>query len=108
MKLEEFVDSRRGRWSELEASMNRVGRRRFRQMPVSEISRMAALYRSASSDLAIATRDFPDEQVHAYLNNLCVKANALISQGEPLRLGAIADFLKAGFPRVFRRNLRFF
>jgi uncharacterized membrane protein SpoIIM required for sporulation len=99
---EAFITERRQRWAELEASVKRAKRGRLRAMPADDIERFGLLLRHASSDLAIARRDFPDSAVTEYLNTLCARAHPLLYRGTPIRIRAIGDFYARGLPRAFR------
>lgn len=102
MTLERFVAERRARWAELEAAVKRARRGRLRGTPAQEIERFGLLLRHAASDLAIARRDYPDAEVTAYLNTLCVRAHPLLYRGTPMRLSSIPGFYARGLPRAFR------
>jgi uncharacterized membrane protein SpoIIM required for sporulation len=77
-------------------------------MSVSDVERMDALYRQASSDLAIATRDFPDDNITLYLNGLCARAYALLHPGATPHVRDIPGFFAKTLPQTFRRNIKFF
>jgi uncharacterized membrane protein SpoIIM required for sporulation len=108
MKLDEFEAPRRQRWDELAQATKVAARGRLRSMSVADIERMDALYRAASSDLAIASRDFPDDNITLYLNGLCSRAYALLHPGDVPRTRDIWGFFARTFPQTFRRNIRFF
>jgi uncharacterized membrane protein SpoIIM required for sporulation len=102
MTLETFVAERKGRWEELETAVKRARRGRLRALPAADIERFGLLVRHASSDLAIARRDFPGAAVTEYLNALCARAHPLLYRGAPLRLSSIPAFYARGLPRTFR------
>jgi len=108
MKVDEFEASRRQRWEELAQAIKVAARGRLRSMSVADIERMDALYGMTSSDLAIASRDFPDDNVMLYLNGLCARAYALLHPGDVPHAGDIWGFFARTFPQTFRRNIRFF
>jgi hypothetical protein len=64
-------------------------------------------YRQATSDLAMAQRDFPRHQVTGYLNQLVGRAHAVIYRDEPLQANRLSRFALRGFPRLFRKTLPF-
>ena len=68
---------------------------------------MGYLYRRATSDLAVARRDFPDDRCVPYLNALVTRAHAGIYQSAPLKRNIIRHFFLCGFPTLFRANLPF-
>ena len=66
---------------------------------------MGLLYRALTSDLALAQRDFPNQQVTRYLNQLVGRAHTLIYRGEPLRRRQLTHFYRRGFPQLYRAIL---
>jgi len=102
MTVEAFIASRQARWAELEAAVSRARRGRLRSMRAEEIERFGTLVRAASSDLAIAQRDFADAAVTEYLNALVARAYPLLYRGAPLRLSGLVEFYRRGLPRTFR------
>src|SRR5205807_10590267 len=68
MTVDAFIAERRARWAELENAVKHARRGRLRSLPASELERFGQLLRRASSDLAIAPREFPDAAITEYLN----------------------------------------
>ena len=56
----------------------------MRKLSTADIEQMASLYRAASSDLALAKRDFPTHPITRALNQLVARTHALMYQGEAL------------------------
>ncbi|NEP84536.1 MAG: stage II sporulation protein M [Okeania sp. SIO3B3] len=103
MHVDKFHQTRKQDWQTLTNLLNRgVGR-----LSPEDIQTMGRLYRAATSDLALAQRDFPNHRVTTYLNQLVARAHAVIYRSEPLAFNRIWGFVTAGFPRVFRETLRF-
>jgi uncharacterized membrane protein SpoIIM required for sporulation len=73
-----------------------------------EVQEMGLLYRSVTSDLAVAHREFPRHQVTTFLNQLVARGHATIYQGEPLALRRLKHYVLVGFPAAFRESLPFF
>lgn len=69
-----------------------------------EIRELGQLYRSATSDLALAQRDFPQAEVTLYLNQLVGRAHAAVYQSEPLQANRLRRFVTHGYPRLFRET----
>jgi uncharacterized membrane protein SpoIIM required for sporulation len=107
MTLDAFIATRQGRWAELEERIT-AARKGIRSLPASSLERFGVLLRHASSDLAIARRDYPDAAITEYLNSLCSRAYPLLYRGSPLRVGAITSFFATGLPRAFRAALPYF
>ncbi len=72
-----------------------------------ELRALGALYRAAAADLALAQRDFPHHEVTPFLNHLVGRAHHRVYRGSSLGRGRIRDFLRAGFPQLFRRHWRY-
>ncbi|TMF16314.1 MAG: stage II sporulation protein M [Chloroflexi bacterium] len=102
MTVDAFIAERRARWAELENAVKHARRGRLRALPASELERFGLLLRHASSDLAIARREFPDAAITEYLNTLCARAHPLLYRGAPLRLSTVTHFYATGLPRAFR------
>ena len=102
MTIDAFIASRRQRWSDLEAMLRRGRRGHLRDIPAADLERFGLLYRDAASDLAIARRDFADEEVTVFLNNLCGRAHPMLFRSPPLRVHDIARGFLVGVPRAFR------
>jgi uncharacterized membrane protein SpoIIM required for sporulation len=102
MTRDAFVATRRNRWAEFEAMVQRGRRGRLRDVPSQELERFGALYREAASDLAIARRDFPDDDIATYLNDLCARAHPMLYRSPPLRPRDLVQWLVVGIPQAFR------
>ncbi|HEX4754394.1 MAG TPA: stage II sporulation protein M [Candidatus Dormibacteraeota bacterium] len=102
MTVEAFIAARRERWQELETLL-RTGRRgRLRDVPAAQLERFGALYRDAASDLAIARRDFPDQDITVFLNNLCARAHPVLFRSSPVHAPDLVRGFLLGIPRTFR------
>jgi uncharacterized membrane protein SpoIIM required for sporulation len=106
MNSDEFYQSRRQEWELLSRLVER-GQQDIRRLSTQDIERFASLYRAASSDLALAKRDYPRHQITRYLNQLVARAHAILYQGEPLAFNRLVDFALRGFPRLFRETFIF-
>ncbi len=104
--IDRFVDERTARWERLAALLRR-GRRDARALLAEEVLELGRLYRTASSDLAIAQRDYPHDRATAALNGLVSEAHALVYSEPQVPWKALRDFARRDFPRIVRANLRF-
>ena len=107
MTVDAFIATRRERWAQLEAMLQRSRRGRLRDTPAAELERFGALYREAASDLAIARRDFPDDDVATYLNDLCARAHPMLFRSPPVRPRDLVRWFAVGIPRAFRARRRY-
>jgi uncharacterized membrane protein SpoIIM required for sporulation len=103
---DDFVASRKSDWGELEALL--AGGKALHTMSAPAISRVAALYRSVCADLVRAQGAGYGPEVVSLLDGLAARAHNALYSAPPYRLGAIADLVRADFPRALRRHARFF
>jgi len=106
MRVEQFVTGRQADWERLAALLRR-SRGGLRRLSAAELEELGLLYRAATSDLALAQRDFARHPVAAYLNQLISQAHAVIYRGEPLGWRRVARFFGVTFPRLYRQALPF-
>lgn len=106
MNVDEFYQSRRQEWELLNTLVERA-QKDARRLSTADIARMAGMYRAASSDLALAKRDFPRHRVTRYLNQVVARAHSVMYQGEPLAWKHILNFVLRDFPRLFRETFIF-
>jgi uncharacterized membrane protein SpoIIM required for sporulation len=106
MNVEKFTQSRQGDWKQLTELLRR-SQRAIGQLSPDEVKRLGQLYRSTTSDLALAQREFPNHRVTAYLNQLVAQAHAVVYRSEPLALRRLVRFAKEGFPRIYRETFPF-
>jgi len=103
MHMVEFYQSRKGDWEALSTLLDQ-SQKDMRGLSEAQVRDLARLYRAATSDLALAQRDFPRHEITAYLNQLVARAHAMVYRGEPLALKRLWHFATIGFPRLFRET----
>ncbi len=101
MNLELFLQQRRPSWQRMEELM-RQAQRSPRSLAGPQLDELGTLYQAVTADLALAQRDFPNQQVTLYLNQLVGRAHTLIYRGEPLRWRQIKTFYRTQFPQLYR------
>jgi uncharacterized membrane protein SpoIIM required for sporulation len=79
----------------------------MRGLSEAQVHDISRLYRAATSDLALAKRDFPRNEITVYLNQLVARAHAVVYRSEPLALKRLWHFVTKGFPRLFRETWGF-
>jgi uncharacterized membrane protein SpoIIM required for sporulation len=77
----------------------------LRNLSTQELDELGLLYRSITSDLALAQRDFPNQQVTHYLNQLVGRAHSLIYRSKPLRWQQLVHFYRSEFSQLYRKLL---
>lgn len=107
MQVDAFVVARRTRWEELDALLKRAGRKSVRGLSGDDVLQLGRLYRLATSDLAIAQRDFPNDRVALYLNGLVARAHPLVYQESAMDVQRIGRFVRYGFPAAYRKAGRY-
>lgn len=104
MNLEFFFQQRRPSWQRMETLLQRA-RSDPGNLSAPELDELGLLYRTITADLALAQRDFPNQQVTLYLNQLIGRAHALIYRSEPLRWRQLMRFYRIEFPQLYRKLL---
>lgn len=102
MDRERFIASHRDRWHRLEVLASRVERDGAGALTAGELLELGRLYRSATSDLAVARRDYPTDRVAAYLNGLVARVHPVVYRGERPGLDQVGRFVRYGFPEAYR------
>jgi uncharacterized membrane protein SpoIIM required for sporulation len=102
MQVEAFVARNRERWERLSRLVERAQGNGIRRLAPDDLEALGEGYRAATSDLALARRDYPDHPVAAYLNQLVARAHATVYRGRPTPAMSVAGFLGATVPRAFR------
>jgi len=104
MQVDEFVANRQTDWARLSTLLDRGG---LRRLSAAELEELGILYRAATSDLALAQRDFDQHRVTTYLNQLVGRAHASVYRGEPFGWRRVVRFFALTFPRLYRQTLPF-
>src|SRR4029077_3840821 len=100
--IDRFVEDHRARWARLGALVERAGGRVAR-LSAEEVLELGALYRSATSDLAVARRDFPRDTVAERLNDVVAAAHALVYSESPASGRRLRRFVTREVPAAARR-----
>ena len=107
MVAEDFVSAKRPNWQRLEQLLGKAQSARLQSLTADELYELGRLYRQATSDLALARRDFPQHRVTAFLNGLVGRAHGALYRNEATTWGRIRDFVLVTFPQVWRMTLPF-
>ena len=102
MLADDFIASKRRSWERLTALLDTSDRAGLGALAADDLSELGRLYRSATSDLAVARRDFKNHRVNEYLNGLVARAHATIYRSRATRSSAIARFFTHTLPQTFR------
>jgi len=101
MNLDAFVQQRRPSWQVLEALLTR-SKPDLAKLSRQEVDELGRLYRSATADLALAQRDFPQQRVTTYLNGLVSRAHAQIYREQGLQGRKVQRFYRQQFAALYR------
>jgi uncharacterized membrane protein SpoIIM required for sporulation len=102
MTAEQFVTANRAKWERLAQLVSRAGGSGIRRLQSDDLDALGELYRTATSDLALAQRDFHGQPVERYLNQLVAQAHAAVYRGRPSQALNPLRFFSVTFPRTFR------
>ena len=102
MLAEDFINRKKLNWERLTRLLNQAQNTGLTTLNASEINELGQLYRSATSDLAVAQRDFASHRVAEYLNGLVARAHAAVYQSRAGRGRGIWTFVTTTFPATFR------
>ncbi len=101
MRPNQLLEVRQKEWQRLDQLVTR-SQSGVDNLSPTEVQEMGRLYRAASSDLALAQRDFPNHRVTVFLNQLVGRAHAIIYRGRPMARHQVRRFFSHDFPRTFR------
>lgn len=104
ISIDRFVEDRRARWSRL-AALVASAQGRVTRLSAEETLELGHLYRSATSDLAIAQRDFKRDAVAERLNDLVAAAHAVVYSEAPASRGRIWRVVSREIPQSARASL---
>src|SRR2546425_1350664 len=104
--VDRFVEDRRARWSRLGTLIFEANGRVERLAP-DDVVELGRLYRGASSDLAVARRDFPQDAATDRLNDLVAAAHALVYSESPTSGRRLRRLVLSELPASVRANSRF-
>ena len=102
--IDRFVEDRRARWARLAALVDAAGGRVAR-LDADEVLELGPLYRAATSDLAVARRDYPRDAVAERLNDLVAAAHVLVYSEAPASGRQLRRFVGRELPATVRANL---
>lgn len=107
MVAEDFINTKRSNWQRLEQLLGKAQSARLAALSAEELYEFGRLYRQATSDLALARRDFPQHRVTDFLNGLVGRAHGAIYRNEATSWSRLRDFVLLTFPQVWRATLPF-
>ena len=100
--LSHFIANRQEHWNELERLLARSQGNGLRRFEAADIEALGREYRQVISDLAIARRDFPDDQLTVSLNALAARAHLRLYRAPAPSWRRMGQFFWSDFARRFR------
>src|SRR5438477_10204076 len=100
--LSHFTASRQPHWVELEVLLDRSEGNGLRSFSADQLEALARAYRHVVSDLAVAQRDFPDDQLTLSLNSLASRAHLRLYRAPAPSWRRFGRFFWTDFARRFR------
>src|SRR5829696_7918975 len=97
--LSQFIEQRRPQWLRLEELLARSEGNGLRRMSATELDGLGRTYRQVVSDLAIARRDFPEDELTATLNALAARAHLRLYRAPPSTWRRLGAFFTTDFAR---------
>lgn len=107
MTPDAFIAAKRPNWERLEQVLRKTASERLASLSAEELYELGALYRQATSDLAVARRDFGNHRVVEFLNGLVGRAHAEIYRNEAAAWQRVRTATVQTFPRVWRMTFPF-
>jgi len=104
--IDRFVEDRRARWSRL-GTLIVEANGRVELLAPDDVVELGRLYRGATSDLAVARRDFPLDAATDRLNDLVAAAHALVYSESPTSGRRVRRLVFSELPASVRANSRF-
>jgi uncharacterized membrane protein SpoIIM required for sporulation len=100
--LRQFTASHEADWAELQRLLDRSEGNGLRSLSAADIDALGRAYREVVSDLAVARRDFPNDQLTVWLNALAARAHLRLYAAPGGSWRRIGRFFSTDFARRFR------
>ncbi|MFN8375211.1 MAG: stage II sporulation protein M [Anaerolineae bacterium] len=101
----DFIASREKDWKRLETLLARRSGRET--LNAEEVRELGKLYRAVTSDLAIARRDYPQQRVTTFLNQLTLRTHSFIYQQDVSDIRPLLRYFTHTLPQTFRATWLF-
>ncbi len=105
MTVNEFIQQREKDWQRLETLINQHKGRK--PLNAREVHELGTLYRAVTSDLALARRDYSDQRVTLFLNQLLTRTHSFIYQQDVSDFRQLVRYFTHRIPQVFRQTAVF-
>ena len=105
MTVNEFIQLREADWKRLEQLIGQ--RRAVRPLTAQEVHELGILYRAVASDLALARRDYREQRVTLFLNQLMTRTHSFIYQQDTNDFRQFIRYFSQRIPQAFRQMATF-
>jgi uncharacterized membrane protein SpoIIM required for sporulation len=100
--LAQFIATRQAEWERLEALLARSEGNGLRRLSAGELDDLGRGYRRLMSDVALAQREFPEDQLTGWLNALAARAHLRFYRAPGATWRRLGGFFWYGLPHRFR------
>lgn len=100
MQYKQFVQNYREDWTELEALITSLHKKK-RDLSPEKLDRFQRLYQKAAQHLSYSQTYYPQEETTAYLNDLVGKAHNMLYQDQVSSLQQLKQFFGSSFVQLF-------
>lgn len=108
MNKREFIERRSPDWKRFDKLVRRLEQVGQRAADPGDLAEFSRLYRTLSYDLALLNAQAWGRALVEFLNNLVARGHNCLYRAPSAGWLTMWQFLSAGFPRTFRRNIRYF
>jgi uncharacterized membrane protein SpoIIM required for sporulation len=105
LNINDFIKLREKDWERLQTLLEKSRGRS--SLTAAEVRELGDLYRAASSDLAVAQRDYPGQRVTAFLNQLLARGHGALYQEDVSDPRQLLRFITHTIPQTFRETWQF-
>lgn len=102
MSVNDFIKLREKDWARLQRLIDKHKGREA--LTAAEVRELGTLYRTVTSDLALARRDYPEQKVSLFLNQLLTRAHSFIYQQDVSDWHQIPRYFTHTLPHTFRQT----
>ena len=99
LNANDFIKLREKDWQRLDMLL-----KKRRGLTAEEVRELGTLYRAVTSDLALAQRDYANQRVTLYLNQLLTRAHSFIYKEDVSDLKQFARILTHTIPQTYRKT----
>ncbi len=105
MPINDFIRLREKDWKRLQSLIGR--RKTLAPLSADEVRELGKLYRAITSDLALARRDYPNQPVTVFLNQLLTRTHTYIYQPDVRDFKQLTHYFTHTLPNTFRQTSAF-